>query len=76
MLGETDRATADTPVFRHASKAIRVPATAPKRSATTTTLLNLARDIRGNATSERRRPKLLPPPNETELPFLKGGRNL
>ena len=63
---------APKPVFRH-----RAPAPAPVEkprevSPATRTLLSLARDIRGNPSSDRRRPKLLPPPVSTELTFLKG----
>lgn len=62
---------APKPVFRH-----RAPSRMPfeKRrefGQTTRTILNLARDIRDNSTSDRRRPKLLPPPKNTELSFLK-----
>lgn len=57
------------PVFRH-RKVVRAPKEREIGQATRT-ILALARDIRGNATSERRRPKLLPAPEKKELPFLR-----
>lgn len=57
------------PVFRH--KAEKVPEKPkPRLSAGTQNMLSLARDIRDNASSDRRRPKMLPSPSSFELPFL------
>lgn len=75
VLGEADRARAPAPMFRHRPKCTDPEHKTPARSTATTTLLQLARDIRGNATSERRRPKLLAPPQDGELPFLPKSRN-
>ncbi len=62
------------PVFRHRAT-VRCPAKAPREfGQKTRTILSLARDIRGNPTSDRHRPKLLPPPVSKELPFLKDSR--
>ena len=57
------------PVFRHRARK-DIKDKAPEFGQTTRTILKLARDIRGNRTSERRRPKLLPPPDARELSFL------
>lgn len=59
-----------SPVFKHRKNDRGLKASQSQRSNTTNTLLSLARDIRGNATSDRRRPKLLPPPETQDLPFL------
>lgn len=58
------------PVFRHSKPHFNLPMAASKPSPTTRSLMNIARDIRGGKTSERRRPKLLPPPDGDKLPFL------
>ncbi len=59
------------PVFRHTAKpSPRATQPKPTRSTGTQTILKLARDIRGNPTSDRHRRKLLPPPEKAELPFL------
>lgn len=70
LLGPLDRMPEEEPVFRHSKKPARPTASKPARSQATRALLRLTRDIRDNATSERRRRKLLPPPEPTQLPFL------
>ncbi|MEL7151084.1 MAG: hypothetical protein AAGK71_10135 [Pseudomonadota bacterium] len=75
LLGEADQVTSKAPVFRHRPKPQTTPDPVPVRSVATTTLLSLARDIRNNATSERRRPKLLPPPEDGKLAFVRDRRN-
>ncbi len=65
--------TPETPTieFKHqAPKPVRREKTREIGHATKT-LLNLARDIRGNPTSDRHRPKLLPSPDSQEMPFLR-----
>lgn len=59
-----------SPVFKHRDVCRSQITTPSQRSKTTNTLLSLARDIRGNSNSDRRRPKLLPPPETKDLPFL------
>lgn len=71
ILQEEQRAEPVMPVFKHRERPEPQKPSPPQRSAATTTLLNLARDIRGNTSSERRRPKLLPPPERAEFPFLR-----
>lgn len=73
LLGEDMRTAKEAPVFRHQPKPVPVLSELPERSAATKTLLALARDIRGNTSSERRRPKLLPAPETRELPFVPTG---
>lgn len=58
------------PVFRHSKPASPMPMATSKPSPTTRSLMTIAREIRENRTSDRRRPKLLPPPGGTELPFI------
>lgn len=57
------------PMFRH-REVKSPPATARKISQKTRTILSLARDIRGNVSSDQRRPRLLPAPDTRDLPFL------
>lgn len=66
-----DRKEGAVPVFRHSRKSAAPARTVPARTSTARTLLELARDIRGNRSSERRRPKFLPPPDSHDLPFLR-----
>lgn len=75
---------APMPVFRHRGAPER---TEPRHSASsalaraseaTRTLLEIARSMRGHATSDRRRIKLLPPPRKADpgrIPFLKPGNS-
>ncbi len=61
------------PVFRHRSKAAQneadgTPNAPPEPEVRS--ILAVARDMRGNKTSQSRRPKLLPPPDNVDLPFL------
>ncbi len=69
ILKDPEFADGPRPVFRHRVERVDEPQK-PSLSSGTQTLLNLARDIRGKASSERRRPKLLPSPTSFELPFL------
>ncbi len=70
---------ADAPAleFRHrAPKPLPVKAkAAPEIGPATRTLLSLARDIRGNPNSDRHRPKLLPSPEGSDMPFLRGSND-
>lgn len=66
-----DRQEGAVPVFRHTRAPAEPAPTVPAQTSTARTLLELARDIRGNRSSERRRPKLLPPPESHDLPFLR-----
>lgn len=63
------------PIFRHSRPANdHIPDPTGRAEATKRSLMSIAREMRGNETSEARRPKLLPPPMEKEvrqLPFLK-----
>lgn len=59
------------PVFRHKTttpevKEVKNAGMSPSAK----NILSLARDIRGNANSDKRRPKLLPSPASTSLSFL------
>ena len=69
---------APVPVFRHAANPANLPV-APKPVKEVEkgpkSLLSVARGMRGNATSEARRPRMLPAPElgEGDLPFLKRG---
>lgn len=63
-------------VDREAQKRKRPPEATPSPSPATRSLMSIAREIRGNKSSESRRPKLLPPPEPgtpPELPFIKRG---
>ncbi|MEM7719761.1 MAG: hypothetical protein AAF222_11215 [Pseudomonadota bacterium] len=75
LLGPSDRMPEEEPVFRHRNKPVRTKAPKPSRSKATRALLSLTRDIRDNATSERRRRKLLPPPEPAQLPFLQSSQD-
>ena len=79
------------PVFRH-SRAVTAPTHAPpsdaeqleealaeERADTARRILNVARSMRRNPSSDSRRIKLLPPPRasgDTDLPFLKSSRSV
>jgi hypothetical protein len=71
-LDATRKVTRQPVVFKHETKRRKIAAR--PRSQSTTTLLSLARDIRGNTSSDRRRPKLLPAPDTDDLPFLSRSR--
>ncbi|MEM9426626.1 MAG: hypothetical protein AAGA06_07975 [Pseudomonadota bacterium] len=64
-----------TPTFRHHKRPALQPEATPQRSLKTQSVLKAMRDIRGNRSSDQRRPKLLPPPERAELPFLKRTRD-
>ncbi len=73
VLEQPDWPGAPTPVFRHkpkAANAAKPPAKAPEPKSKL--LLSVARGMRGNDTSEPRRPRLLPAPDRygNDLPFL------
>lgn len=68
------------PIFRHSrpdtghnalEKASPTPRLTDKKP-TPRTLMTIAREMRGNNTSDARRPKLLPPPELASLPFIRG----
>ena len=59
------------PVFRHSRPQPNIPMATSKPAPTTRTLMTIAREIRGGQTSDRRRPKLLPPPKKREMPFIR-----
>lgn len=60
------------PVFQHKPKTFpKVSTKSYEASNSASTIVALAREIRGNRTSDRRRPKLLPAPKSRELPFLR-----
>jgi hypothetical protein len=64
----------DVPVFRHSKPQPTIPMKTSKPAPTTRTLMTIAREIRGGRTSDRRRPKLLPPPSGGgDYPFLRRG---
>ncbi|MEO1538065.1 MAG: hypothetical protein AAFR73_10065 [Pseudomonadota bacterium] len=75
ILQEGQRTLDAEPVFKHRERQAPPKPVVSQRSTATTTLLNLARDIRNNATSERRRPKLLAPPERSDFPFLRENGN-
>lgn len=63
---------APLPVFVHKSKSKAIPpAPKPAQSQKTQYILSLARDIRGNVSSENRRTKLLPAPETRPMAVLK-----
>lgn len=65
-----------TPTFRHhKTPAAQIEETS-QRSPKTQSVLKAMRDIRGNRSSDQRRPRLLPPPERAELPFLKKTRGV
>lgn len=78
VLERPDWPEAPKPVFRHADpeEAEAEPEiVAPKESrvsAARRSLMSIAREMRGNNSSEARRPKLLPSPDPDDLPFIKG----
>ena len=65
------------PVFRH--KVVAKPAAAASAfqpdadQSKSKTILSIVREMRKNRSSDDRRPKLLPPPDASELPFLNRG---
>jgi len=59
------------PIFRHSKPQPNIPMATSKPAPTTRTLMTIAREIRDGRTSERRRPKLLPPPEKREMPFIR-----
>lgn len=81
---------APTPVFRHSRPMVpeadtpapttKAVAKVPARfSETTRTILDIARSMRTNVSSDGRRIKLLPPPagrSNTHLPFLRSGKTV
>ena len=76
ILEKPDWPEAPVPVFRHLKPAANAPQSpqladeSPAKS-----LISVARDMRGNASSDARRPRLLPPPDRMpkDLPFLHRG---
>ncbi|MEM6385650.1 MAG: hypothetical protein AAF718_05375 [Pseudomonadota bacterium] len=74
ILGKPEPEEKQILVFRHRPKPKLEPVR-PSRSKATKTILKLARDIRGNASSERRRTKLLPAPKTNALPFIREHRS-
>lgn len=54
------------PVFRHSA-----PANTDAPLPAVRSVLSVAREMRGNRTSDARRPRLLPPPDVSDLPFLR-----
>ncbi|NNE79233.1 MAG: hypothetical protein HKN18_03080 [Silicimonas sp.] len=77
VLENPDWPGAPIPVFRHKEDEPTANTASPPRespaSDATSTLLAVARDMRKNRDSDARRPKMLPPPEMTQLPFLKRG---
>ena len=79
LLEEPSWPDAREPVFRHSGQAAPAEHAAPgpvarKVSEPTRSVIDIARSMRGNASSEGRRIKLLPPPrvaNADSLPFLR-----
>lgn len=64
----------NVPVFRHSRPPpAPIPMARSKPNPTSRTIMSIAREIRGNRTSDSRRPKLLPSPEGRELPFLRKG---
>jgi len=57
-------------VFRHRASAAPAPTVGQPQDPPRRSLVAIAREMRGNVNSEARRPKLLPPPELDELPFL------
>jgi len=81
VLENPDWPGAPMPVFRH-NKPANLPKqiaanaeikSAEKAAETTKTVLSIAREMRRNKDSDARRPKLLPPPDVAQLPFLNRG---
>lgn len=73
VLEKPDWPEAPVPVFRHMKPAANTPnSPSPGKESAAKTLLSVARDMRGNSTSDSRRPRLLPPPERVlrDLPFL------
>ena len=76
ILENPDWPGAPMPVFRHLSEQGNPkPIPRPRRrmqEETSKYILSVAKDMRGNNSSDERRPKLLPPPrSDFDLPFLK-----
>ena len=71
ILEKPDWPEAPTPVFRHKKPAASA-ATPREEEAPRKSLLSVAKSMRGNDSSERRRPRLLPSPDRygNDLPFL------
>lgn len=67
VLENPDIPGTPVPIFRH-----NVPAPAAAPQETDRDVLSVAREMRGNSSSDARRPRLLPPPDIGELPFLRG----
>lgn len=65
------RVMTPSPIFRHKTSDQQSYPKVNRRSNSTKTLLALARDIRGNSSSDRRRPKLIAAPRTNELPFVR-----
>lgn len=65
------------PIFRHREKPAAEPTAMPPSVASTgaQNILSLARGMRTNATSEKRRPKLLPAPPRSDYPFVDPSRS-
>lgn len=83
VLENPDWPGTPVPVFRHKAPDSDQVRFVPKDVATKTeaetaadakkrTLLSIAREMRGNDSSDARRPKLLPAPDIPSLPFIKG----
>ena len=73
ILEKPDWPEAPVPVFRHLRPAANTPTSPlPTQESPAKSLLSVARDMRGNSTSDARRPRLLPPPERpvNDLPFL------
>ncbi len=73
ILEKPDWPEAPVPVFRHLRPAANTPnIPSVVQDSPSKSLLSVARDMRGNSTSDARRPRLLPPPERLpqELPFL------
>lgn len=79
VLENPDWPGTPVPVFRHGGAANDEPSRSARSQATvvetTRTLMAIAREMRGNVNSDARRPRLLPPPDIGELPFIKGSRS-
>ena len=77
LLSNPETAETAPVMFRHRKRGPEKEKRQKQRSEATNTIINLARDIRYNASSEGRRPKLLPPPaDRRDMPFLKNRRSM
>ncbi len=76
ILEEPEWPDSPVPMFRHATVPVKtVAAESQRKDEKLSSLLSIAREMRGNVSSDPRRPRMLPSPirSDANLPFLNRG---